>query len=532
MSRSSSEERVKSQKCPYEVYRSVGDAFLMKRMYQKAIMAYDQALERKLNDRHCLLRRSSCYLALGNLSNALIDTDVALLEDPKYYKSLYLKGQILYNKGDFEHALVYFHLGQQQRPELQMFRLGIQKCEEAVRNSLTSNNKIRISSEGARGFAKQMDDKAKSRQISQKPKKLTSEPSVGDGDRHAPISSVPKNVSKMMFGPLHVDHEYLEDLLKQESEQKLNTLYAEEVRNLARNGIFYLDERSKFWHQQNPVYARAKHIKYRPRCQLSAKENHPEVEAVLNELNHIDKLQREDQHESAVKHAEDLLEEVKTWDSSQILNFDEIVANIFSMLGLSNLELGNYDESLEYHQAAYELGQENNLTEVVSYSMDNMGRAYAKKGDYKSAVKIWEEKLKKSTDELDTIWLYYELGRSYLELHQPNKSFDYGEKALRLACTMKDKLWQMNIHILIGQSNFLLKKRVEAQASFNTAYELAKELEAHDAEKAILGVINELESTYREMDTYTQAEKDSNRPEDALISPGRKKAHSTGELAS
>lgn len=46
MSRSSSEERNKAPKCPFEVYRSEGDAFLMKKKYLKAIMAYDQVYER------------------------------------------------------------------------------------------------------------------------------------------------------------------------------------------------------------------------------------------------------------------------------------------------------------------------------------------------------------------------------------------------------------------------------------------------------------------------------------------------------
>ncbi|VDP63691.1 unnamed protein product [Schistosoma mattheei] len=430
MSRSSSEERNKAPKCPFEVYRSEGDALLMKKKYLKAIMAYDQ-------------------------------------------------GQILYNKGDFEHALVYFHRGQQQRPELQMFRLGIQKSEEAIENSLTGHKKIKIGSAGAKGFVKQMDDKAKSRQITQKSKKVTGDPSTGDGDQdnqNIPINLIPKNMSKIMFGPLYTDHEYLEELLKQESAQKWKTTYSEEVRNLARNGITYLDERSKFWHQEKPVYARMKAGRLKPliKPQLTKKQRCPEINKVLNRLHHIDKLQRAHQHELAVKHAENLLHEVKTWDSSQVSNYHEILANIYSMLGLSNLELGNYTESLEAHQAAYDLGQENNLSEVISHSMDNMGRVYAKKGDYDSAIKIWEEKLEKCTDELDVIWLCYELGRCYLELQKPNKSFEYGEKGLDIACSMNDKLWQLNINVLIGQSNLQLKKRLDAQTAFTTAYELAK----------------------------------------------------------
>ncbi|CAH8456665.1 unnamed protein product [Heterobilharzia americana] len=530
MSRSSSEERIKAPKCPFEVYRSEGDAFLIKKKYSKAIMAYNQALDRKENDRHCLLRRASCYLALGNISMALSDTDIALAEDPSYYKTLYIKAQILYYKGDFEHALMYFHRGQQQRPELQMFRLGIQKSEEAIENSLTDHKKIKIGSEGAKGFSKQMDDKAKSRQAAQKARKGTTDTTTADGDQSSPnipVTLIPKHMSKVMFGPLYTDHEYLEELLRQEATQKWKTTHSEEVRSLARSGITYLDQRSKFWHQEKPVYARTKvkKIKLPTKSQQTKKQKCAEVNKILDKLHRIDKFQCKNEHRLAVKTAENLLHEVKTFDASQIPNYHEILANINSMLGLSQLELGNYEEALKAHQTAYDLGQKSNLPEIIAHTMDNMGRIYAKKGDYDSAIKIWEEKLEKCTDELDRVWLCYELGRCYLELQNPQKSSEYGMKAMGIASAMNDKPWQLNINVLIGQSNLQLKKRSEAQNAFTKAYELAKELKADDAEKAILEVIDELQSTEREMDTDAFSDTEENiRSEDSPVS--RSKQHS------
>ena len=40
--------------------------------------------------------------------------------------------------GDFESALMYYHRGNKLRPELQDFRLGIQKAQEAIENSVGS----------------------------------------------------------------------------------------------------------------------------------------------------------------------------------------------------------------------------------------------------------------------------------------------------------------------------------------------------------------------------------------------------------
>lgn len=44
----------------------------------------------------------------------------------------------MYQLGDFETALVFFHRGQTLRKELQEFRLGIQKAQDAINNSIGS----------------------------------------------------------------------------------------------------------------------------------------------------------------------------------------------------------------------------------------------------------------------------------------------------------------------------------------------------------------------------------------------------------
>ena len=53
-----------------------------------------------------------------------------------------MKAEALYQKGDFETALVFYHRGNKLRPELQEFRLGIQKCEEAIDNSIGSKQNL------------------------------------------------------------------------------------------------------------------------------------------------------------------------------------------------------------------------------------------------------------------------------------------------------------------------------------------------------------------------------------------------------
>ena len=47
-------------------------------------------------------------------------------------QALYIKAEALYNKGNFEMALVYYHRGAKIKSDFDEFRLGIQKAEHAI----------------------------------------------------------------------------------------------------------------------------------------------------------------------------------------------------------------------------------------------------------------------------------------------------------------------------------------------------------------------------------------------------------------
>ncbi|CDQ87165.1 unnamed protein product [Oncorhynchus mykiss] len=73
---------------------------------------------------------------MRDCDNALRDAEASLYEDKSFLKGLYQKAEALYTMGDFEFDLVFYHRGHKQWPELQEFRLGIQKAQEAIDNSV------------------------------------------------------------------------------------------------------------------------------------------------------------------------------------------------------------------------------------------------------------------------------------------------------------------------------------------------------------------------------------------------------------
>lgn len=56
--------------------------------------------------------------------------------------ALYQKAEALYHLGNFEHSLMYYHRGLRIRPELEGFRLGVQKAQEAIENTIGGESQI------------------------------------------------------------------------------------------------------------------------------------------------------------------------------------------------------------------------------------------------------------------------------------------------------------------------------------------------------------------------------------------------------
>lgn len=64
----------------------------------------------------------------------------------------------------------------------------------------------------------------------------------------------------------------------------------------------------------------------------------------------------------------------------------------------------------------------------------------------------WEEKIPLAKSTLEKTWLFHEIGRCYLELDQPWKAQNYGEKSQQCAEEEGDIEWQLNASVLVAQA--------------------------------------------------------------------------------
>ncbi|KAK6311585.1 hypothetical protein J4Q44_G00172490, partial [Coregonus suidteri] len=185
-----------------------------------------KALILQPDDKNCLVARSKCYVKMGDSDNALRDAEASLKEDKEFFKGLYQKAEALYTMGDFEFALVFYHRGHKLRPELQEFRLGIQKAQEAIDNSVGSPSSVKLENKGDLSFFHKADEVKKGW-----PKGLIHplRREMRQQNKKTPKS---EKTAKQLLGELYSDKEYLEKLLKDEDLVKGKMRAGERLQNL------------------------------------------------------------------------------------------------------------------------------------------------------------------------------------------------------------------------------------------------------------------------------------------------------------
>ncbi|XP_050406246.1 outer dynein arm-docking complex subunit 4 [Patella vulgata] len=477
------EEESDEPKGTFEIYKAEADTLYKQGEYRKAIESYTTALEIQDGDKNCLVARSKCHLQLGDTTTALADAELSLDDDKSFHKGIFQKAEALYYQGDFEMALVFYHRGCKLRPELQEFRLGIQKAQEAIDNSVGSAEKCKLSTAGDLSFFTNQDEKQKKRK-----------PGMGTFGRPAVQQKEKRKVSrsqgsektvKQLLGELYGDRKYLEKLLKETADASSET--GKSIFDLVEEGLSYLDTRTDFWRQQKPMYAR-KHERMQQhrskRQETQSKGGSPNA-YIISELEKIDQAHGDCKYKDSLNRAQKCLKTVEGYSPDTLSNRDEVIANLHSCMGNSYLELGQYGKALEQHQLDLNIGEETDNEECISRGLDNVGRVHARSGNFQKAIGVWNRKLPMSKSALENTWLYHEVGRCHLELTQYTEARHFGEKSLAAAEEAADLMWQLQASVLLAQSQVKLNELQSALESFEKALDLAKLQGDKAAESAI-----------------------------------------------
>lgn len=267
-------------------YMAEGERLYLCGEFSKAIQSFSNALHLQSGDKNCLVARSKCYLKMGDLEKSLEDAEASLQNDPTFCKGILQKAETLYTMGDFEFALVFYHRGYKLRPDRE-FKVGIQKAQEAINNSVGSPSSIKLENKGDLFFLSKQAESKKAQQKHPPVKHLLSS-TKHEIKRKGSLKS--EKTIRQLLGELYVDKEYLEKLLLDEDLIKGTIKSGLTVEELIMTGINYLDTRSNFWRQQKPIYARERDRKLMQEKWLRDRKRSPSQTAhyILKSLEDID----------------------------------------------------------------------------------------------------------------------------------------------------------------------------------------------------------------------------------------------------
>ncbi|XP_062874814.1 outer dynein arm-docking complex subunit 4 [Trichomycterus rosablanca] len=476
-------------KSTFSTYVAEGDKLFHKGEYTKAIESYSTALLLQPDNRDCLVARSKCYVKIGNAESALKDAEASLKQDKEFFKGLYQKAEALYTMGNFEFALVFYHRGHKLRPELQEFRLGIQKAQEAINNSVGSPSSVKLENKGITDlpFFNRPNELKK---VEAKPLICPPKKDLKQQNQKTPKS---EKTAKQLLGDLYTDKEYLEKLLRDEDLIKGRTRSGERLQDVILGCISYLDTRTEFWRQQKPIYAR-QHDRNLLTQQWNRTRRQPPSDPtyILKNLEKIDAALTAGNTESALKKTREVLKTVQGWSEDALPNKSEVLGHLYSYIGNALMDLGDMNTSLDNHLKDLQLAQQFNLMENKSRALDNLGRVYARIGKFQQAIEAWEKKIPLVQDGLEQAWLFHEIGRCYLELKLHTEAKDYGSRSLSAANDIADEKWQLNASVLVAQAELKLGNFEASVLHFERALDRAKLLQDDAARDAIQKALQEM----------------------------------------
>ncbi|XP_075071427.1 outer dynein arm-docking complex subunit 4 isoform X2 [Mixophyes fleayi] len=497
----------------FVTYMAEGEQLYQKGEYHKSKESFSNALDLQPNEKHCLVARSKCFLKLGDPASALRDADSSLQEEKDFFRGLYQKAEALYAMGDFEFALVFYHRGHKLRPELQVFRLGIQKAQEAIENSVGTPTSVKLEHREGMEFLSKQEESKKAKQKS--PAKLPKK----DPKQQKKVDALKsQKTARQLLGEIYNDMEYLESLLKDEGLVKRNTRSGLKLQDLILNAITYLDTRTEFWRQQKPIYARERDRKIMQQKynRERSKPSDPN-QYILKSMEEIDLLLSKGNAEGSYKKANQVLKNIQSW-KDDMPNKQEIIGNLHSCIGNAQMDMGQMEEALQSHRMDLKIASEYDLPDAKSRALDNLGRVYARIGKFKEAVEVWEEKISLATSNLEKTWLFHEIGRCYLELELFQEARDYGVKSQQEAEEAGDGEWQLNASVLLAQAQVKLKDYESSIINFEKALEKAKMLNNNEAEQAILSALEDAKRGAVEQVTSEHGEREDDLVEGHVVS--------------
>lgn len=263
-----------------------GDLLTRRGDYTLAIKKYTEALEIKPDSISTLICRARCHTLQGDVSNAIADAEKVLVLQPDSPKAILCKADALFEGGNFEMAMVWYHRGERLRGDIQEFTTGIARCHKVIEMAVETVDVNRIRLQRAKDKMRErssMDELAirlstnvlfdHSAVATRQPKPQTFPAKSSDGKNTQLTKSIKGKKATTVYGQLTkdspvrrsstIEHNLLEEIYEDytfikelKTDLSLMNVCDGQVGDLVNDAVKYLDSRIDFWQARNPKGAK------------------------------------------------------------------------------------------------------------------------------------------------------------------------------------------------------------------------------------------------------------------------------------
>uniref|UniRef100_A0A5K3F6F5 Outer dynein arm-docking complex subunit 4 n=1 Tax=Mesocestoides corti TaxID=53468 RepID=A0A5K3F6F5_MESCO len=434
-------------------------------------------------------------MSIAQPLESMADIETALEIDPlsykvrcspliAFFKATFQMAEIYYQSTAFESALVYFHRGRNIRPAARDFVLGVTKAETAIDNVIGEATGVKFT------VSKDAQDGDTNILSTELPGAF-----FANFKPDAMFSKKHLRQLKRLMGKSYYAVRHIEQLLVAEERLQMYLKNSTEIHALVKEAHRYLRIRSEFWRQQEPMYRRARKTTEPKSVKEEKGPSRGDLKAlqrVLHMLQDINDVQQTGDHEKTLRLCLGLRKDVKSLNPG-ILEKQEIMADIWAFEAVSHFQLQNFQEARDCFGEQLKICRDEGLQHHIPRCLENLGRAYAKLGSYRSAESVWIERLRYDITGLDKAWLHYEIALCDMELGKYEDAIVHGLACKKTAETEFDLNWELKAGVLIAQAHFALDNLSEAQFYFQNAQYTAYVLNNQTVERLLTEALEDVD---------------------------------------
>ncbi|KAM3964541.1 outer dynein arm-docking complex subunit 4 [Aphomia sociella] len=472
------------------VYRERGNYLQRLEQFEKAILAYDEALRWNNADVRSLLGRSLARAKMTHYAGALVDAARAADLEPENLTALQIRAHTDYEKCAFERALVLASRGQCQRRFPPNFVECARQAEETIRECV-GDSASKVLSSAAVSLLRRVELTKDSidadtptipiRKSRMQPQPTQQVQEISRVERQKTIHISRLMASKYLERMAH-DKYFLTSLSKDERLASANKKGTIKLKELVDKALANIEKRQAVLRVRCPMYAaNALEAAARARLYKTRKEQFTRAQSQhvkdAKRLIRVAQLSYEERDTNkCLENAEFAMEQISRKPANLLPGKEKFLNELYDIVAGAFLDQKCVKRSMsesDREKRAFTL-----LGMLVSRepSRDSVLRVRppAPPRDAKRRLRVLERGLTLSSRAPERCYMLHELARLHVDTKQAHRARFYASKCQAECRAANQRGWLLNATFLLARCHLLQNNRPEARAALIEGAALAR----------------------------------------------------------